>query len=59
MCRYCKKPEHTIEDCWTLQAKNNARQQGIDQVDQNQQPGVEFEEKSPEDVSSILKLKNK
>ena len=22
VCKYCKKPGHTIDDCWTLQAKN-------------------------------------
>ena len=32
VCKYCKKPGHTIEDCWTLQAKNRAR--GVSQVDQ-------------------------
>ena len=55
MCRYCKKPGHTIEDCWTLQAKNKAR--GVNQVDQSQQQDEEFEEHS-EEVSSIFNSKN-
>ena len=55
-CHYCKKPGHTIDDCWTLQAKNKAR--GVSQVDPTQNEDEIFEDTS-EQVSSIFKSKNK
>ena len=58
MCKYCKKPGHTIEDCWTLQAKNKAR--GVNQVDQPQNEDEMFEEGAEQiaQVSSIFNSKN-
>ena len=57
-CKYCKKPGHTIEDCWTLQAKNKAR--GVNQVDQPQNEDEMFEEGAEQisQVSSIFNSKN-
>ena len=57
-CRYCKKPGHTIEDCWTLQAKNKAR--GVSQVDQSQADDEMFEDGAEQisQVSSIFNSKN-
>ena len=54
VCRYCKKPGHTIEDCWTLQAKNKAR--GVSQVDQSQVEDEVFEDNADQisQVSSIF-----
>ena len=60
MCKYCKKPGHTIEDCWTLQAKNRAR--GVSQVDPSQQQNEDetFEENFEQvsQVSTIFNSKN-
>jgi hypothetical protein len=57
-CKYCKKPGHTIEDCWTLQAKNKAR--GVNQVDQPQNEDEMFEDGTEQvaQVSSIFNSKN-
>ena len=58
MCKYCKKPGHTIEDCWPLQAKNKAR--GVNQVDQPQNEDEMFEDGTEQvaQVSSIFNSKN-
>ena len=58
VCRYCKKLWHTIEDCWTLKAKNKAR--GVNQVEQGQQQQEDevFEENLEQNVPSIFNSKN-
>ena len=59
LCKYCKKPGHTIEDCWTLQAKNRAR--GVSQVEPAQQQNEDetFEDNYEQSqVSSIFNSKN-
>ena len=58
VCKYCKKPGHTIEDCWTLQAKNKAR--NVNQVDQTQNDDEIFDDGTEQvaQVSSIFNSKN-
>ena len=50
---YCKKPGHTIKNCWTLQANNKVKQQDINHVDQ-EKPDEEHENQDNETVSSFF-----